>query len=65
MGHRWFARRAISLDTSKVVLLPVEGKDGYYSIEAGSLQNFISVNHSDLRIISIGTPPELRLDGKR
>ena len=65
VGHRWFARRAISLDTSKVVLLPVEGKDGYYSIEAGSLQNFISVNHSDLRIISIGTPPELRLDGKR
>ena len=62
VGHRWFSRRAIDLDTTKVELLPVEGKDGYYSIEPASLQNLISVNKADLRIISIGTTPEVRLE---
>lgn len=65
VGYRWFAHRALTLDTSKVELLPVEGKDGYFAIEPTSLQNFISVHNADLRIISIGTTPELRLGDNR
>lgn len=62
VGYRWFAHRALPLDISKVELLPVEGKDGFYSIEPTSLQNYISMHNAELRIISIGTTPELRIE---
>lgn len=62
VGHRLFASRALQLDISEVELIPVEGKDGFYSIEQESLHSLISVNNSELRIISIGNSPELRID---
>ncbi len=60
LAYRFYKRRVLNLDSNEVVLTPVPEKDGYFSVDPVTLQNAISVRNSDIRIISVGSTPEVR-----
>ncbi len=62
VAHRWFRKGAVTLGLHEVQTTPSAVNQGYYVISPFSLQNAISVRNSDLRIISVGELPEIKID---
>ncbi len=60
VAYRLYKRRVVNLDSNEVILTPVPEKDGYFAVDPVTLQAAISVRNSDIRIISIGSTPEVR-----
>lgn len=61
VAHRFFMRNVVNLNFRDVQATPSMFNSGSYVINAYSLQNAISVNISDLKIISVGDLPEIRI----
>ena len=64
VAHRWFPRYPVVLGLKDVQTTPSAVNEGMYEINPLSLQSAISIRNEDVRIISIGEIPEIRLSEK-
>lgn len=61
LSHRLFRKHDINLSFRDVQATPSVVNDGYFVIGSYSLQNAISAQISDLKIISVGGIPEIKI----
>lgn len=63
-AHRFFFNSALKLVPDALQMTPSVINKGYYVINPFSLQNAISLQNGDIRIISVGELPEITLEGE-
>ena len=62
LARRTYRKTSVALQLGDIQVSPSMVNDGNYIINAHSLQNAISVRVGDMRIVSVGEIPEIRLD---
>ncbi len=65
-GYRIYANKTLRIPLSELTYKKVqeEGHEGRIAIDPQSLQNAISVRYSDIKVLSVGTVPEIEMPAK-
>lgn len=61
MSHRYFSGKKLVLSPRELILSPVPGEEGVYKINLLALQNAISLKYSDMKIVSVGEVPDIKI----
>lgn len=60
IAHRTFGKSKLNLKFTDVQTTPSVLNDSYYVVNPLSLSSIISLNNSDIRLVSIGDIPEIK-----
>lgn len=60
--HRMFKRGTMQVSLRDIHLTPSRTEEGYYEVSPGSLQNLINARNNDLRLVSIGEIPPIKIN---
>lgn len=62
-GYRVYARKTLRIPLSELTykIVREEGDEDRVAIDPQSLQNAISVRYSDIKVLSVGTIPEIEI----
>ncbi len=62
LGYHIYKGGAVRLDINDLKHKIIKGKDGerYVHIDKSSLSNILSVRYSDIKLVSMSTPPNIR-----
>lgn len=65
-GYRVYANKTLRIPLSELTYKKVreEGHESKIAIDPQSLQNAISVRYSDIKVLSVGTVPEIEMPAK-